>query len=100
MHMSSTPDVGLPAPLATFSLNSSAGVSWTVEPASDVPPNWAIISSEPCPATVPGEVHVDLLNADLIPDPFDGDNESLLSWIGRTDWIYRAAFDWVGSGLP
>jgi len=72
-------------------------VSWTVEPASDVPPNWAIISSEPCPATVPGEVHVDLLNADLIPDPFDGDNESLLSWIGRTNWRYRATFEWNGS---
>ena len=49
---------------------------------------------------VPGEVHVDLLAAGLIPDPFDGDNESLLAWIGRTDWIYRATFDWDDSNTP
>jgi len=27
------------------------------------------------PATVPGGVHTDLFNLDLIPDPFVGDNE-------------------------
>jgi beta-mannosidase len=96
--MSSSSAIGSPAPLATVSLGSSAGVEWTVEPTSELPPEWAGISSRPCPATVPGEVHVDLMNAGLIPDPFDGDNESLLAWIGRTDWIYRAAFDWVDSG--
>jgi beta-mannosidase len=42
-------------------------------------------------------VHVDLLTAGLIPDPFDGDNESRLAWIGRTDWTYRATFAWNGS---
>jgi beta-mannosidase len=96
--MSSSSAIGSPAPLATVSLGSSAGVEWTVEPTSELPPEWAGISSRPCPATVPGEVHVDLMNAGLIPDPFDGDNESLLAWIGRTDWIYQAAFDWVDSG--
>jgi beta-mannosidase len=29
----------------------------------------------PVPATVPGCVHTDLLNAGLIPDPFFADNE-------------------------
>jgi len=95
--MSMTSKADLPAPLATVSLDSSSGVSWTVEPASDVPPEWGAIGSRPCPATVPGEVHVDLLAAGLIPDPFDGDNETLLAWIGRTGWIYRATFDWGGS---
>src|SRR5215216_514280 len=96
--MSSTSAIGSPAPLGTVSLGSSRGVEWTVEPTSELPPEWAGISPQPCPATVPGEVHVDLMNAGLIPDPFDGDNESLLAWIGRTDWIYQAAFDWVDSG--
>jgi beta-mannosidase len=91
------PEAVLPAPLGTVSLDSSAGVSWTVEPTSQVPSDWAFIGSQPCPATVPGEVHVDLLTGGLIPDPFDGDNESRLAWIGETDWIYRAAFDWDGS---
>ncbi len=45
------------------------------------------------PAVVPGCVHTDLLRAGLIPDPFDGDNESVLAWIGRTDWAYERTFD-------
>ena len=44
------------------------------------------------PATVPGVVQTDLLQAKLIPDPFYGDNESRLQWIGLTDWEYRATF--------
>ncbi len=32
------------------------------------------------------------------PDPFDGDNESKLAWIGRTNWSYRTEFDWVADG--
>ena len=46
----------------------------------------------PVPATVPGEVYGDLLAAGLIPDPFDGDNEHRLHWIGSTDWSYRTSF--------
>ena len=88
----------LPAGMLTaLSLSSSADVSWTVEPDSEVPAEWAAITAQPCPATVPGEVHVDLLDAGLIPDPFDGDNESRLAWIGRTEWVYRATFAWTGS---
>jgi len=45
------------------------------------------------PAVVPGCVHTDLLRAGLIPDPFDGDNESVLAWVGRTDWAYERTFD-------
>ncbi|MDF2509598.1 MAG: beta-mannosidase, partial [Microbacterium sp.] len=33
------------------------------------------------PAVVPGVVHLDLLRADLIPDPYLDDNESALAWI-------------------
>jgi beta-mannosidase len=95
--MSMTSTAGLPAALSTVGLDSSAGVFWTVEPATEVPAEWTSIGSQPCPATVPGEVHVDLLTAGLIPNPFDGDNESHLAWIGQTDWIYRATFDWGGS---
>ena len=51
------------------------------------------------PATVPGCVHTDLLTAGRIPDPYEGDNESLLTWIGRTDVAYEAEFDWTpGAG--
>lgn len=41
------------------------------------------------PATVPGCVHLDLLNNKLIPDPFYRDNEAALQWIENADWEYR-----------
>jgi len=41
------------------------------------------------PATVPGCVHLDLLNNKLIPDPFYRDNEAKLQWIENADWEYR-----------
>lgn len=50
------------------------------------------------PATVPGVVHTDLLDAGLIPDPFLDRNEHLVTWIGSTDWEYRTAFDWAPDG--
>jgi beta-mannosidase len=40
------------------------------------------------PATVPGTVQTDLRNDGAIPDPFFGDNEKRLQWIGLTDWEY------------
>ena len=43
-------------------------------------------------AQVPGVVQTDLLAKKLIPDPFYGDNESRLQWIGLTDWEYRTTF--------
>ena len=43
-------------------------------------------------AQVPGVVHTDLLRNNLIPDPFDRDNEFRLQWIGLTDWEYQTTF--------
>ncbi len=45
------------------------------------------------PATVPGCVHTDLLAADLIPDPYYGQNELELQWIGENDWQYLCEFE-------
>ena len=45
------------------------------------------------PAEVPGVVHLDLHRNGLIPDPFSGDAETTLQWIGKTDWEYRTTFD-------
>lgn len=41
---------------------------------------------------MPGVVHTDLLDAGMIPDPYDGDNESALAWIGHCDWAYETTF--------
>ncbi|MFI7382865.1 glycoside hydrolase family 2 protein [Streptomyces sp. NPDC049813] len=40
------------------------------------------------PAQVPGCVHTDLLAADRIPDPFIGQNEREIAWVGRRAWTY------------
>lgn len=45
------------------------------------------------PATVPGVVHTDLLDNDIIEDPFFRLNERGLQWIDKEDWIYETTFD-------
>lgn len=45
------------------------------------------------PATVPGDVHLDLLRNKQIPDPFYRDNESKLQWIQESSFEYRVQFD-------
>ncbi|GCE26059.1 beta-mannosidase [Dictyobacter alpinus] len=51
------------------------------------------------PATVPGVVHLDLLAADQIPEPFYGLNEAELQWIGERDWLYRNTFEVTNEDL-
>lgn len=45
------------------------------------------------PATVPGDVHLDLLANKKIDDPFYRDNESKLQWIQDASWEYRESFE-------
>jgi beta-mannosidase len=45
------------------------------------------------PATVPGDVHLDLLANKKISDPFFRDNEPKLQWIENESWEYRLTFD-------
>ncbi len=63
---------------------------WTVRAARGPAP--AGFPDAELPATVPGVVHLDLLAAGLIPDPYLDDNEALLAWIGLVDWTYRTTF--------
>ncbi|WP_328344642.1 glycosyl hydrolase 2 galactose-binding domain-containing protein [Streptomyces violaceus] len=45
--------------------------------------------SDTLPASVPGCVHTDLMAAGVIPDPFLGQGESEVAWVGRRDWTYE-----------
>jgi len=45
------------------------------------------------PATVPGDVHLDLLANKKIGDPFFRDNESKLQWIEKEGWEYKLNFE-------
>ena len=40
----------------------------------------------------PSDVHLSLLEAGIIEDPFFGDNETKLQWIGEQDWTYSSNF--------
>ncbi|WP_299523235.1 glycoside hydrolase family 2 protein [Winogradskyella sp.] len=44
------------------------------------------------PATVPGNVFTDLLDNNLIEDPFIGDNEKKVQWVSGVDWEYKTTF--------
>ncbi|MGV3576196.1 MAG: beta-mannosidase [Devosia sp.] len=43
--------------------------------------------------TLPGDVHGALLAADLIPDPYFGENEKVVMWVGETEWHVERRFD-------
>ena len=43
-------------------------------------------------ATVPGTVHQDLINHELLPNPFYGMNEEKIQWVENEDWEYRTSF--------
>lgn len=44
------------------------------------------------PATVPGTVHTDLMNNEIIDDPFFRLNERAVQWIDKEDWMYETTF--------
>jgi len=44
------------------------------------------------PATVPGTVHTDLMENDVIEDPFYRLNEHDVQWIDKEDWEYKTTF--------
>ena len=70
-------------------LNSQYGCvnnEWKV----GLPDEWPL---RPHSATVPGNIHDDLLANKLIPDPFFGDNEKLVQWVSDSVWEYRVHFD-------
>lgn len=43
-------------------------------------------------ATIPGTIHTDLFQNQLIPDPFFGANEKQLQWIENENWEYETHF--------
>lgn len=51
------------------------------------------------PAHVPGTVHLDLIEAGLIPDPFYRDNELKVQWVEYEDWEYKKEFKIPGQML-
>ena len=44
-------------------------------------------------AKVPGTIHTDLFQNNIIPDPFFGTNEKQLQWIENENWEYETKFN-------
>jgi beta-mannosidase len=57
------------------------------------PDGGGVANTEWLPATVPDDVHLDLLANKRIPDPFYRDNEAKLQWIDQASWEYQLSFD-------
>lgn len=72
---------------------------WTITPIldaaipSDVPAEVLDGVGEPIPAGVPGAVHLALLDAGLITDPFLDANELSSAWVSRLPWVYAMTFE-------
>ncbi|MDQ3141060.1 MAG: glycoside hydrolase family 2 protein [Bacteroidota bacterium] len=49
------------------------------------------------PAQVPGNIYRDLRMNQLIQDPFYGNNEKELQWVGQQEWWWKCHFEWDGS---
>lgn len=79
--------------LAEISLNGSG---WRVLPLMPREWEWRKVWENPpglmpalwIPATVPGVVQEDALEAGLIPDPDYGFNSRACEWTGERDWVY------------
>ncbi|KAG5923543.1 Beta-mannosidase B [Claviceps africana] len=40
----------------------------------------------------PTHIHLDLMHHNIIPDPFMGQNETDVQWVGETVWVYKTTF--------
>jgi beta-mannosidase len=80
--------------------STSLNRDWTVRLVDGpAPPGQADRLKETVPATVPGCVHADLLDAGLIPDPYLDRNELDVAWVGRSGWRYDRELPAVPEGF-
>ena len=57
--------------------------------------NWKVknvLTGAEYPATVPGDIHNDLVKANVIPDPYYSDNANKCGWVTEQDWLYETTF--------
>ncbi|MFA0752762.1 MAG: hypothetical protein IMHGJWDQ_000524 [Candidatus Fervidibacter sp.] len=56
-------------------------------------PDFVLPPNRTIPAQVPGVVHLDLMRASKIPDPFYRRNELAVRWVEEREWWYRREFE-------
>ena len=67
---------------------------WTFKPRDPerVPAHDAADINGWMPASVPGGIHLDLMAAGQLDDPFVDMREKTSQWVGERDWWYRCRF--------
>ena len=73
------------ASAAAINLDLGGANSWRVRNAT--------MSAAGVPATVPGQIHSDLLAAGLIGEPYNASNQEGQKWVALTNWTYTRSFD-------
>lgn len=68
---------------AQFSVRSLSSEKWYFKNSKDN--KWLT-------ASVPGTVHLDLMNNKIIPDPYKDENEKKVQWVEHEDWDYQTTF--------
>lgn len=69
----------------------------------DLSGTWTLADPErafTAPIRLPGDVHSALLEAGLIPDPYQGRNEYDVRWVADRDWTLSRTFDHPGGAGP
>ncbi|WP_336690004.1 MULTISPECIES: beta-mannosidase [unclassified Chryseobacterium] len=69
---------------AQFSERNLSSEKWKFKNAKEN--NWLT-------ASVPGTIHLDLMNNKIIPDPYKDENEKKVQWIENEDWDYQTSFN-------
>lgn len=73
---------------------------WTVSLVDSDRSEQVPVSIPELAAQVPGCVHLDLMEAKLIPDPFYGMNEKSVAWVSEQDWSWKTTFTIEASDIP
>ena len=58
--------------------------------------NWTVSSvngNQAYPATVPGNIFSDLMDNEVIKDPFVDENEHKVQWVSDSVWVYKSTFN-------
>ncbi|MFN2302176.1 MAG: glycoside hydrolase family 2 protein, partial [Anaerolineales bacterium] len=53
----------------------------------------AVDETEWIPVSLPGEVHIALMDAGRIPDPFVAENELQVQWVAKKDWVFEGLIE-------
>lgn len=94
----------LPALLALLSVTAAADARAAAPQVFDLDGGWHVRiapaeaaghpqAADWMPAAVPGAVQTDLMALNKLPDPYIGDNEAKVQWVGLSDWQYRSEID-------